>query len=138
MTPGAKKHLFQATSAVGGGGPMKGSPAIYRYDISPEDGLLSNKALFGITRQGVSDGIKVDDKGRVWTAEYEGVVVRNPTGKVIGVFNKEVFLGTSEPTVEMTNFALAGDTLVVLAVDKVFTVKLAETVIDAGRFSLPA
>ena len=117
---------------------MKGSPAIYRYDISPEDGLLSNKALFGITRQGVSDGIKVDDKGRVWTAEYEGVVVRNPTGKVIGVFNKEVFLGTSEPTVEMTNFALAGDTLVVLAVDKVFTVKLAETVIDAGRFSLPA
>ncbi|KAL2110440.1 hypothetical protein VUR80DRAFT_1155 [Thermomyces stellatus] len=112
------RHLFvidtSAPSVVGGGGPMKGSPAIYRYDISPEDGLLSNKALFGITRQGVWDGINVDDKGRVWTGEYEGIVVRNPTGKMIGELNK-VFLGSGEHKVEMTNFALAGDTLVVLA-----------------------
>lgn len=100
---------------------MKGSPAIYRYDISPEDGLLSNKALFGITRQGVWDGINVDDKGRVWTGEYEGIVVRNPTGKMIGELNKEVFLGSGEHKVEMTNFALAGDTLVVLAVDKMYS-----------------
>lgn len=93
--------------------------------------------MFGFTRQGVSDGIKVDDKGRVWTAEYEGIVVRNSFGKVIGVFNKEVILGSPTPKVEMANFAIAGDTLVLLAVDKVYTVKLAEEVISPSRYYLP-
>lgn len=37
----------------------------------------------------------------------------------------------------MTNFALAGDMLTILAVDRVFKVKLAETVMDSGRFVLP-
>ncbi|KAK1761623.1 hypothetical protein QBC33DRAFT_624179 [Phialemonium atrogriseum] len=137
------RHLFvtdtTATAAVGGGSKwnVTGSPAIYRYDISPEDGLVSNRVLFGITREGVSDGMKVDDQGRVWTAEYEGIVVRNSVGKVIGLFNKEVILGSRNPEVEMANFALAGDTLVLLAVDKVYTVKLAETVMSADRFFLP-
>ena len=133
------RPLSQATAAVGGGSKwnVTGSPAIYRYDISPEDGLVSNRVLFGITREGVSDGIKIDDQGRVWTAEYEGIVVRNSVGKVIGLFNKEVILGSRNPEVEMANFALAGDTLVLLAVDKVYTVKLAETVMSADRFFLP-
>lgn len=117
---------------------MTSSPAIYRYDLSPVgDGFVSNKVLFGITREGVSDGIKVDDKGRVWTAEYEGIVVRNPSGKVIGLFNKEVILGTQNPKVEMANFALAGDILVILAVDKIQTVRLTEIVMSPDRFFLP-
>lgn len=136
------RHLFvtdtSATASVGGGAlwNVTGSPAIYRYDISPKDGLVSNKVLFGVTREGVSDGIKVDDKGRVWTAEYEGIVVRNSVGKVIGLFNKEVILGTETPVAEMANFALAGDTLVLLALDKIYTVKLSETVISPKRYNI--
>ncbi|CAK7207158.1 hypothetical protein SEUCBS139899_009966 [Sporothrix eucalyptigena] len=136
------RHLFvtdtSATASVGGGAMwnVTGSPAIYRYDLSPVDGLVSNKVLFGMTREGVSDGIKVDDKGRVWTAEYEGIVVRNSVGKVIGLFNKEVILGTQTPVAEMANFALAGDTLVLMALDKIYAVKLSETVVDPGRYTV--
>lgn len=100
--------------------------------------MLSNKVLLGITREGVSDGMKVDDKGRIWTAEYEGIVVRNSFGKVIGLFNKEYILGSPTPKVEMANFALAGDTLVLLAVDRVYTVKLAEEVLSPARYYLPS
>lgn len=81
--------------------------------------------------------MKVDDKGRIWTAEYEGIVVRNSVGKVIGIFNKQVILGSSTPKVELANFAIAGDTLVIQAVDKIQTVKLTETVMDPQRFFLP-
>lgn len=81
--------------------------------------------------------MKVDDQGRVWTAEYEGVVVRNQLGKVIGLFNKEVILGTNNPRAEIANFAIAGDTLVILAVDHIQTVKLSETVIKPDRYYMP-
>ncbi|KAL2825102.1 hypothetical protein BJY01DRAFT_256343 [Aspergillus pseudoustus] len=115
---------------------MTSSPAIYRYDLSAE-GTVSNKVLVGFSREGVPDGLKVDDQGRIWTAEYEGIVVRSPAGQVLGLFNKQVILGSTQPQIELTNFALAGDTLVVLAVDRVFKVRLAEVVIDAGRFVVP-
>lgn len=137
----ANVTILQATSVVGGGSKwnVTSSPAIYRYDLSPTgDGFVTNKVLFGITREGISDGIKVDDKGRVWTAEYEGIVVRNRFGKVIGLFNKEVILGTKNPKVEMANFALAGDTLIILAVDKIQKVRFTETVMSPGRFFLPS
>lgn len=114
---------------------MTSSPAIYRYDLSAE-GAVSNKILIGFARQGIPDGMKVDDHGRIWTAEYEGIVVRSSSGQVLGVFNKEAILGSAEPRIEMTNFAIAGDTLVLLAVDRVFSVKLAEVVIDRARFGL--
>ncbi|BCS28047.1 SMP-30/gluconolactonase/LRE family protein [Aspergillus puulaauensis] len=135
-------HLYvtdsSATATVGGGAAynMTSSPAIYRYDLSAE-GTVSNKVLLGFAREGVPDGLKIDDHGRIWTAEYEGIVVRSPAGRVLGVFNKQVMLGTAEPTIEITNFALAGDTLVVLAVDRVHTVTLTETVMEKGRFSVP-
>ncbi|OAP57935.1 hypothetical protein AYL99_08673 [Fonsecaea erecta] len=132
------KHLYvtdtSATVSVGGGAQwnVSGSPAIYRYDLTA-DGLVTNKSLFGITREGVSDGIKVDDKGRVWTAEYEGIVVRNAVGKVIGIFNKEVILRSKNPPAEMTNFALGGNTLYILANDHILTVNFTETVIAPGQ-----
>jgi len=110
-----------------------GTPAIYAYDIA-DDGFLMNKRLFGQTRAGISDGIKIDDKGRVWTGETEGVVVRSPRGKVLGVFNGGPLLvpGTPYP---IAKFALAGDTLVVFALHNLWTLKLAESVVTPGRYS---
>jgi gluconolactonase len=66
--------------------------------------------------------------GRVWTGEAEGVVVRNPAGKIIGVFNKEIFMATQSPKTEMANFALAGDKLILLALDAIIVVQLTESV----------
>ncbi|CAM6119590.1 unnamed protein product [Calypogeia fissa] len=111
--------------------PATGSPAVYSFDID-EDLFAVKKRMLGIARNGIPDGVKVDDAGRIWTAESEGIVVRNPRGKVIGVFNAETLLASQD--VPMANFALAGDTLVVLALQRLWTMKLAQTVISPDRY----
>ena len=56
------------------------APAVYRYDLD-DDMWPVNKRIFAVARMQAPDGIRVDDMGRVWTAEGEGVVVRSPAGK---------------------------------------------------------
>ncbi|CAM6088849.1 unnamed protein product [Calypogeia fissa] len=113
--------------------PSSGSPAIYSFDLD-EDGFPINKRMVGIARSGIPDGIKIDDAGRIWTGEGEGIVVRNPRGKILGVFNSEFFLESYQTEPPIANFALAGDTLVVLAMQRVWTLKLAQTVVSAERY----
>jgi gluconolactonase len=84
-----------------------------------------------MARQGIADGIHVDDAGNVYTGEWEGVVVRNPAGKTIGVFNSQFFQADKQAdALPMANFALAGDTLVFLSTTRLWTVKLAKTVVS--------
>jgi gluconolactonase len=66
-----------------------------------------NRRMIGLARSGVLDGIHIDDAGRIWTAEYEGVVVRSARGKVLGLFNSQAF--GINATIHVANFALAGD-----------------------------
>ncbi|UQC87882.1 D-lactonohydrolase [Colletotrichum lupini] len=89
-----------------------GAPAIYKYDLN-EDMWPVNKRTFGVSRMQAPDGIRIDDKGRVWTGEGEGVMVRSSQGKVIGVFNGQFFTRDSVNTA-IVQFELAGDVLVVL------------------------
>ena len=103
------------------------SPAVYKYDIDSE-GFPINKRVFSYTRQGGADGIHVDDAGRVWTGEGEGIVVRNPSGKVIGVFNNEFFNPERPLELPMANCGIAGDEVVVLGTNYLWRVKLARTV----------
>ncbi|CAJ2505164.1 Uu.00g125580.m01.CDS01 [Anthostomella pinea] len=141
VTDGPHSAVFQS-------GPNHTLPSfagIYQYDLGGADGCTPlNKRLFAFARQGFANGIKVDDAGRVWTAEYEGVVVRNGTsGKVLGVFNAvDIIMANSENPVNvrdvapLANFALVGDELVILAFDRIFGVKLAEMVIDPERYNI--
>lgn len=134
-------RVCKATAEFGGGGTrnVTGSPAIYRFNIEPESGLISNKVLLGFARKGVPDGIKVDDRGRIWTVEYEGIVVRSRHGKVLGIFNQEMLLrDNADPSIPMTNFALAGDKVVIQAVDSIKVVQLTENVIDPRRYYYPS
>ncbi|EQB48638.1 hypothetical protein CGLO_12118 [Colletotrichum gloeosporioides Cg-14] len=106
-----------------------GAPAIYSYDFD-ENMWPVNKRIFGVARMQAPDGIRIDDKGRVWTGEGEGVVVRSAEGKIIGVFNAYYF--TRDPvSTAVVQFELAGDTLIILGMDKLWTVKLAEVVNSA-------
>lgn len=124
-----------ATTLIGGGVSNNGtSVAIYRYDLD-EAMFPVNKRVFGIARQGLADGLHVDDYGRVWTGEYEGIVVRNEDGRVLGVFNQEYFVGSNR-TVNLAQFALAGDKLVVLAVERIWIVQLAHPVVAMDRFEI--
>ena len=101
-------------------------PCIYAYDLN--DAMLPiNRRLFGLARTGYPDGIHVDDSGRVWTAEGEGIVVRSPSGKVLAVFNTAAF-GIQASGNQIANFALADDMLVVAAGDRLYGVRLGESV----------
>ena len=71
---------FTPTSSYGPGDRSVGSPAIYRYDLD-SDCMPRNRIFFGLPRSGSADGIKIDDQGRVWTGEYEGIVIRNKEGR---------------------------------------------------------
>lgn len=108
-------------------------PYIYKYNLDDEM-MPVNRRVFGLVREGLADGLHVDDEGNVWTGESEGIVVRNCKGSVLGVFNAGFFQGEAarEAGVPIANFALAGDMLVVLGVSALWTVKLGKVVVGAG------
>jgi gluconolactonase len=109
------------SSVVGVGGSSSGSVAIYRFDLDSDCNPV-NKRLFAMPRSGIADGIQIDDLGRVWTAEGNGVVVRDGKGRELGVFNAEVLVDTASYPISM--FSLAGDKLVVEAGDRLVVVQL--------------
>lgn len=106
-------------------------PYVYAYDLD-DNAMPVNRRVFSMTRQGIADGIHVDDAGNVYTGEYEGVVVRNPAGKTIGVFNAQYFQADKNAGTwqAIANFALAGDTLVFLSTTRLWTIKLGKTVVS--------
>ena len=123
------KYLYVTDSALtllsGPGSNSSGSPAIYRYELDA-DCYPTNKQLFTVVRSGLADGIHIDDFGRVWTAEFNGIVVRNSRGKELGVFNAEQLVEAAFSPI--SNFALAGDKLVVLSGDHIWVIQLGQNV----------
>lgn len=117
------------------GGKSPGSPAIYRFDLDAEL-RPSNKTLVALPSRGVPDGIHIDDAERIWTGEGDGVVVRNSAGTILGVFNKEVLLeGGADAEYDIANICLAGDKLVIFALQRLWLVQLTESVISPDRYS---
>jgi gluconolactonase len=114
-----------------------GSNAIYVFDLVEDENGFPwpvNKRLFGLSRTGIADGIKVDDQGRVWTGEGEGIVVRDLGGKVLGLFNAETLLIDRGAGGLLANFALVGDQLVIEGNERLWILTLGEIVMSAGRF----
>jgi gluconolactonase len=108
------------------------SSGIYEFDIS-DDGRPRNKRLFGIAQRGIADGIHLDDSGRVWTGEADGIVVRSPEGAVLGMFNALAIQGVQmvdSGEAPLANFALAGDRVIILAYDKIFSVQLSHRIVS--------
>jgi gluconolactonase len=118
-----------AFPTLAGGAAGTGSPAVYVYDLDAQM-FPTNRRMIGLARTGVPDGLHIDDKGNIWTAEYEGVVVRNHEGRVLGLFNSQAY-GVNATTY-VANFALAGDVLIILDVGRVWGVKLGSDVV-AGK-----
>ena len=121
------KRLYVTDSPVSnlqghGPGNTTGSAAVFVWDLD-ERIMPVNKRMFSLARTGVPDGIKVDSKGRIWTAETEGIVCRDANGRVLGLINAKVLDQTDVP---IANFALAGNRIVILAVDQIWEVTLKE------------
>jgi gluconolactonase len=109
------------------GANFTSSSGIYVFDLD-DNGFPSNRRLFGIAERGIADGLHLDAAGRVWTGEADGIVVRNSGGKVIGMFNALAIFGQGESGT-LQNFAIAGDQLIILALDKIYSVKLSSAVV---------
>lgn len=77
----------------------------------------------GISRSGVPDGIHIDDGDGIWTCEFEEVVVTNAQGKALGWIQRRLL---RERGKQLHNFALAGDTLVLIDIQWLWTLKLAQ------------
>ena len=88
------------------------------FDVS-EDGRLSGGAVFAECTNGVFDGFRFDNKGRIWTSAGDGVHCYDPDGTLIGkVFIPEV----------VSNLCFGGpkrNRLFVTASSSVYTVLLA-------------
>ncbi|KAJ9644175.1 hypothetical protein H2204_001526 [Knufia peltigerae] len=126
VSPDGKK-LYVTDSPVSnlqghGPGNTTGSAAVFVWDLD-ETITPVNKRLFSMARTGVPDGIKVDAKGRVWTAETEGIVCRDANGRVLGLINAKTLDKTDVP---IANFALAGNKIIVLAIDQIWEVTVKE------------
>lgn len=115
--------------------PLWGSPATFVYDLDAEMRPV-NKRMFSMARFAGPDGLHLDDAGRVWLFEGDGIYVRNSEGKLLGVFNAlPLVVGDPFSSINLANFALAGDTLVYLAHTRVWTLKLAKTIVAPGNLS---
>jgi gluconolactonase len=130
------KYLYVTDSALtaltGPGADRGGSTAVFRFELDV-DCNPTNKQLFAMPRSGFADGMHIDNVGRVWTAEFNGIVVRNPQGKELGVFNAESLLKPFSYKNPISNFALAGDKLVILAIDRIYVAQLAQNVTTPAR-----
>ncbi|KAK4942362.1 hypothetical protein LTR66_014712 [Elasticomyces elasticus] len=107
------------------------SPGIYYFDLGDDDGCTPvSRRLLDIARQGFADDIKLDDFGRIYTAEYEGIAVRNGGGRMLDLFNTDRIFETSNVTgvATVANFAPAGDKLFILGFDRVYQVQVAQVV----------
>jgi hypothetical protein len=68
---------------------------------------------------------------QIWTAGYERVVVRCGTHRVKSLNSQASRVNA---TMYVRNFASAGDELVILDVERMWRVKLAQTFINPARF----
>lgn len=61
-----------------------GEPKHIRVFPVNADGTLGTGSIFCILDQGVPDGIRVDQHGRVWSSAGDGVQIFGPDGRLIG------------------------------------------------------
>lgn len=100
------------------------SQVIFKYDID-DDFMPVNRRVFAVPRYFL-DGFQVDDQGRVWSCEGDGIVVRNSHGVILGIINR-LYFGRD---LAFGTLGLAGNTVIVLAVDRLWTVTLTEQVVS--------
>jgi gluconolactonase len=124
-----------STTSVGAAASNFSSPSLWVFDLDDEANI-ANQQYIGLSRVGGIDGMHLDDEGRVWTGEGEGIVVRNEGGAVLGLINSEPLLSpTRDPAIALANFAIAGDKIVILAVTKLYVLELASSITSGGSFA---
>jgi gluconolactonase len=99
-----------------------------RYEIKPDD-TLGDAVVFG-QGEGITDGMKVDRKGNIYSTSGAGpgiIRITSPEGKLLGMLNLPI-AGDREPKQQIcaTNVTFGGDgrDLYVAACDVVYKIRL--------------
>ncbi|CAF2154052.1 unnamed protein product [Rotaria magnacalcarata] len=101
-----------------------GTFMVYAYDLN-KHGLPINRHVFSVSSAGIPDGIKVDKMGRVWTGEGDGINVRDHHGTLLGVILGRDLCQSGV----ISNFAIVGNLVIILAQEKVWQLKLTTSVL---------
>lgn len=101
-----------------------GTYVVYAYDLN-SDALPINRRIFSVSSLGIPDGIKVDNDGRVWTGEADGINVRDKQGTLLGVILGQ---NLSQSGV-ISNFALVDNTVLILAQEQLWRLELSMDVL---------
>ncbi|MDA1278957.1 MAG: SMP-30/gluconolactonase/LRE family protein [Chloroflexi bacterium] len=54
------------------------------FDVNSDRKTLSNRRLFAKVKPGMADGLRVDERGNIWTSARDGVQCYTPAGDLIG------------------------------------------------------
>ena len=54
------------------------------FNVTKDSATLSNRRLFAKVRPGAADGLRVDERGNIWTSARDGVQCYSPNGSLLG------------------------------------------------------
>ena len=54
------------------------------FNVTKDATTLSNRRLFAKVRPGAADGLRVDERGNIWTSARDGVQCYSPNGSLLG------------------------------------------------------
>jgi gluconolactonase len=54
------------------------------FNVTKDAATLSNRRLFAKVRPGAADGLRVDERGNIWTSARDGVHCYSPNGSLLG------------------------------------------------------
>lgn len=54
------------------------------FNVTKDAATLSNRRLFAKVRPGAADGLRVDERGNIWTSARDGVQCYSPNGSLLG------------------------------------------------------
>jgi len=93
---------------------------ISAYDVKP-DGSLGEPRPFFTVEKGTPDGMRVDERGNVWTTAGEGILIVDPSGKLIGT------IPVPESPANLTFGGEDGKTLFITARTSVYAIRVGVT-----------
>lgn len=92
--------------------------AIYAFDVAPDGKTISNQRVFAVVYPGFPDGMRLDERGNVYSGALDGIHVFNPKGKMIGKIQ------LPKQTANLTFGGRDNNILFICSSDSVWAIKL--------------
>jgi len=91
---------------------------IYAFDVAPDGKTVSNQREFAVVSPGFPDGMRLDERGNVYSGALDGIHIFNPKGKLIGKIK------LPKQTANLTFGGRDNNILFICSSDSVWAIKL--------------